>query len=86
MLSTLSKAGAEAEVKKKAYFQIFLSAAVPHRFLLKEFLQLSIRDSQQQKLEAEQGLGVGFHSCTGPNPQNNEAKWVKAKDMLTEAS
>lgn len=88
MLSSLSKASAEARVKKKkkAYFQTFLSAVVSHRFLLKKFLQLSIRASQQQVLEAEQGLREGFHSCTGPDPRNNEAEWVKAKDMLTEAS
>lgn len=72
--------------REKAYFRTFLNVAVLHRFFLKKFLQLSIRDSQQQMLEAEQGLRVGFHSCAGPDPQNNEAKWVKAKDMLTEAS
>lgn len=72
--------------RKKPIFRLFLSAAVSHRFPLKKRLQLSIRASQQQRLEAERGLGEGFHSHTGPDPLNNKAKWVKAKDMLTEAS
>lgn len=72
--------------RKKPIFRIFVSAAVSHRFLLKKLLQLSIRASQQQRLEAEWRLGEGFHFATGPDPLNNKAKWVKAKDMLTEAS
>ena len=72
--------------RKKPIFRLFLSAAVSHRFLLKKLLQLSIRASQQQRLEAERGKGEGFHSGTGPDPLNNKAKWVKAKDMLTEVS
>lgn len=74
------------EWRKKPVFRLLLSAAVSYRCLCKELLQLSIRASQQQRLEAELGLGEGFHSCTGPDPLNNEAKWVKAKDMLSEAS
>lgn len=83
---SLSKASAWARVKKKekkAHFQTFPKS---HKFLMKRLLQLSVRASQQQRLEAEWSLGEGFHFPTGPDPPNSEAKWVKAKDVLTEAS
>lgn len=34
----------------------------------------------------QNGAGGGISARAGPGPRNNNAKWVKAKDTLTEAS